>query len=333
MMTQKAYRPKVSVVMSIYNEPLQWIRLAVESILSQTFRDYEYIIVCDNPLFSEGIAYISEAADTDSRISLIINEKNIGPTGSFNKAIEVAKGEYIARMDADDIALPTRFEKQVAFLDSHPEISVCASDVHVIDSEGRSKRKNRYKRKRRQELNVISNCIAHPTVMLRKDLLKERAPLYNEEYIYSQDYELWLFLILKGHRLYTLKEPLLLYRKSSSQISSAKRKTQVECFKKAHKSFIINWLLTRDIITEDDRSYPKKMLQKASASLRKTTGEDKKYLMMIVFVLYFSLGTYSWKWKMRYLLDGNLITLRIGFMHTFRLFFSSKTRKDRTGFN
>lgn len=332
-MIQRADIPKISVVMSIYNEPLQWIRLAMESILSQTFRDCEYIIICDNPGFDKGIAYISELAGADPRIRLIINEKNIGPTKSFNKAIEAAKGEYIARMDADDIALPTRFEKQVKFLDSHPQISICASDVHVMDPEGRITRKNRYRKKRRQELNVISNCIAHPTVMLRRALLEERNPLYNPDYRYSQDYELWTFLTLKGHRFHTLQEPLLMYRRSASQISSARKQTQVECFKKAHKSFIINWLLDRGIINENDTSYPEKMLQKASTFLRKAKSEDKEYLKMIIFVLYFSLGTYSWKWKMRYLTDRNMIVFRIGFIHTFRLLFSSRTRKDRTGFN
>ena len=91
-------KPKVSVVMSICNEPLQWIRLAVESIQNQTYKNFEIIIVCDNPAFEEGIAYIRQAAAEDSRICLLINDTNLGPTKSFNKAIDAAEGEYITEM-------------------------------------------------------------------------------------------------------------------------------------------------------------------------------------------------------------------------------------------
>ena len=251
-MTENTHKPKVSVVMSINNEPLQWIRLAVESILSQTFRDFEFIIVCDNPSYKEGIAYINSASKDDSRIISIMNESNLGPTKSFNKAIEVASGRYIARMDADDIAFPERFEKQTEFLDEHPEVSVCATDVHIIDKEGRITRKNKYRNKHSQALNVIFNSMAHPSIMLRRCLLEERTPIYNEDYIYSQDYELWTFLIMRGHKFHTIDKPLLFYRKSSYQISSAKRQQQSSLFKKAHKKFITDWLTSRSIITDKD---------------------------------------------------------------------------------
>lgn len=334
-MTQNSNKPKVSVVMSICNEPLSWLRLAVESILNQTSRDFEFIIVCDSPSYEEGIAYISEAAAEDRRIRLMINDSNIGPTRSFNSAIAVAEGEYIARMDADDIAFPERFEKQVAYLDAHPEISVCATDVHIIDKEGKITRRNKYRHKRSQALNVIFNCMAHPSVMFRRSLLEERNPVYNEDYIYSQDYELWTVLILKGHKFHTLDEPLLLYRKSPSQISSAKRQTQAVLFKKAHKEFITNWLISRGIITPDDSSDIKTMLEKASQTLASgmAGSEDNEYLIHIVYVLYFSMGTYSWGWRFRYLFDSNRVAFRIPFIYTFRLFVSSKSRKNRTGFN
>ena len=116
--------------MSFHNEPLQWIRFAVESISGQTFQDFELIIVCDNPDHNEGIAYIKSLQDP--RIKFIKNPGNAGPTKSFNTAIAAAEGEYIARMDADDISLPERLETQVNYLDSHPEVSVCATDAHTI---------------------------------------------------------------------------------------------------------------------------------------------------------------------------------------------------------
>ena len=321
------------MVMSICNEPLPWLRLAVESIQNQTSGDFEFIIVCDDPAFEEGIAYISKAAAEDPRIHLMVNDANIGPTKSFNKAIAASNGEYIARMDADDVAFPERFEKQITFLDSHPEISVCSTDIHVIDINGNIIRRNKYKKKRRQALNIILNSMVHPSVMYRRSLLEERSPIYNEDYLYSQDYELWTFLMLKGHKFHTLTEALMLYRKSPSQISSTKSHIQLSLFKKAHREFIINWLLSRDIITKNDTSDLETMLRKASAALRITDGEDREYLSFIVYILYFSIGTYSWTWKLRYLFDRNMIVFKIPFICTFRLLFSSKTRKNRTGFN
>ena len=323
------------MVMSICNEPLPWLRHAVESIQNQTSGDFEFIIVCDDPAFEEGIAYISKAAAEDPRIHLMVNDANIGPTKSFNKAIAASNGEYIARMDADDVAFPERFEKQITFLDSHPEISVCASDVHIIDKDGKVTRRNKYKKKHSQALNVIFNSMAHPSVMFRRSLLEERAPIYNEGYIYSQDYELWTFLILKGYQFHTIHEPLLFYRKSVSQISHAKKEIQNRLFKKAHREFIINWLLARGIIASEDTEDLKVMLQKASLALVGTSKDDKdwEYLRNIVYVLYFSMGTYSWAWRLRYLFDRNMIAFRIPFIYTFRLFVSIRTRKNRTGFN
>ena len=332
-MTKQRHKPKVSVVMSICNEPLPWLRLAVESIQNQTSGDCEFIIVCDDPAFEEGIAYISKAAAEDPRIHLMVNDANIGPTKSFNKAIATSNGEYIARMDADDVAFPERFEKQITFLDSHPEISVCATDVHVIDKEGKITRRNKYRNKRSQALNVIFNSMAHPSVMFRRSLLEERHPIYNEDYIYSQDYELWTCLIMKGHKFHTIDEPLLLYRKSQYQISSAKRQKQSSLFKKAHKKFITEWLISRSIITDKDSEDLETMLRKASRAFSAIDDEDRAYLMLIVYVLYFSLGTYSWIWKLRYIFDCNMIAFKIPFIYTFRLFFSCKTRKSRTGFN
>lgn len=328
-------KPKVSVVMSISNEPLQWIRLAVESTLNQTYSDFEYIIVCDNPSFEEGIAYIAGTAASDPRIRLVVNDSNIGPTRSFNRAIGTATGEYIARMDADDIAFPERLEKQVAYLDANPEISVCSTDVHIIDRNGKITRRNKYRNKRSQAMNVIFNGMAHPSVMFRRSLLEVRNPIYNEDYIYSQDYELWTYLILKGHLFHTIEVPLLYYRKSALQISQAKKDIQNSLFKKAHREFIINWLLSREIITQEDSTDLKIMLKKASQALLSTRKEDAdwEYLRNIVYVLYFSIGTYSWAWRFRYLFDRNMIALRIPFILTFRLFVSSRTRKNRTGFN
>ena len=325
-------KPTVSVVMSFCDEPLQWLRLAVGSILEQTFTDFELLIVCDNPGAKECIGYIKEKASEDTRVHIIMNESNLGPTKSFNIAIRQAEGQYIARMDADDIAFKERFERQVAFLKSHPEISACASDVHIINEEGEITRRNKYHNKRDQSLHFIYNTIAHPTVMFRKSLKELRNPIYNEEYIYSQDYELWQHLLLNGHKIFTLDETLLLYRKSRSQISVAKRREQVELFKKAHKKFILGWLISHGVIDESDCDNLKCILKKASKAFRTSKGEDRRALTLIIYVLYFSLATTDWKYKFIYPFDRNLIIFRIEFIFSVRFYVSQKTRRNRTGF-
>lgn len=322
------YKPKVSIVMSFYNEPLQWIRFAVESIIVQTFQEWELIIVCDNPENTEGILFI-ESID-DKRIMLIVNKENIGPTGSFNLAIASSQGEYIAKMDADDICLPERLEKQVEYLDCHPDVSVCATDAHTIDKNGKIIRRNRYAQKHEHALLIIANRIAHPSVMFRRNLLEIRNPLYNEDYIYSQDYELWQFLTLKGIRFHTLDQALLLYRKSDEQISSAKKRKQTELFKKAHKNFITDWLVGHDIISAEDTDL-KIMLKNASRAYNKACREDKIFIKYIIYVLYFSLGTIEKRYRLLYFTDRNLIAFRIRFIYTYRLLFSRRTRRDRTG--
>lgn len=328
-MIQTTYKPKVSIVMSFYNEPLQWIRFALESVIGQTFGDWELIVICDNPEYAEGISYIKGIGD--KRIRLMINQENVGPTRSFNIAIAASKGEYIARMDADDICLPERLEKQVAYLDSHPKTSMCATDAHTIDDKGKITRRRRYRRKLEPELLFVSNCFAHPSVMFRRSILEDRNPIYNEDFIYSQDYELWQFLFLKGHRFHTLEQALLLYRKSDTQISSAKRRKQVELFKKAHESFITDWLIKHGVIATDERGDMKVMLEKASHAYTKASPEGRKCLKYIIYILYYSLGTLEKKYRLRYLTDRNLIAFRIRFIYTYRLLFSIRTRRDRSG--
>ena len=101
--------------MSIYSEEEEWIRESIDSILNQTFSDFEFIIINDNPNRDKNNSLLTEYTRIDNRIIIITNEENIGLTKSLNKGLEIARGKYIARMDADDISLPTRFEKQVDF--------------------------------------------------------------------------------------------------------------------------------------------------------------------------------------------------------------------------
>ena len=123
--------PKISVLMSVYNEPIDWMRQAIESILNQTYKDFEFIIVNDNPEREENQFVLNEYRNKDSRIIILCNEHNIGLTKSLNKGLTVANGEYIARMDADDIALPKRFEKQALYLAKNKNVFLCHTNFNI----------------------------------------------------------------------------------------------------------------------------------------------------------------------------------------------------------
>lgn len=320
---------KLSVVMSFYNEPLQWIEHAVQSILNQTYKNFEFIIICDNADNKAGIEYIKGLASRDSRIKMVINQTNLGPTKCLNNAISLARGKYIARMDADDIALEERFEKQVAYMDANPETMVCATDVHVVDEGGSIVRRNRYKRKYNPTRLLLQNTISHPTVMLRKSLIKLRGTIYNEEYLYAQDYELWQYLYLRGIKPYTLQEPLLLLRKSQAQISCSRKQQQDEFFKTAHKHFIKEYLVNKGIITPMESEDLVAMLKKCSAAFKMAKGIEREELTNIIYLLYYSLATKDWKYAFGYLADRNQIIFRVRLIFSLRLFFSRMKRRSK----
>lgn len=210
----------ISVVMSVYNEKIIELQASIESILAQTYADFEYIIVLDNPTNQEARELLSEYQKRDSRIRLIYNESNIGLALSLNKAIAISKGEYIARMDADDISFPDRFEKELSIMKEKLHVDVVASNVIEIDENGKKRTASRY---------IINNCMAfkkaiafgnvivHPTVLIRREIL-EKVGGYRD-FKTSQDYDLWLRLVKKGAQFYTITEPLLYYRVRSASIT------------------------------------------------------------------------------------------------------------------
>lgn len=207
--------PIVSVVMSVYKEPMEWMRQSIDSILNQTLRNFEFIIVNDNPDRKENEELLNEYSVKDARIVLISNEQNIGLTKSLNKGIATAKGKYIARMDADDISLPERFQRQVRFLDEHSDIGVCGSNVRCF---GKFSKIRKYPEHHEEIFLFIESCFAHPAVMARTDLMRQF--LYNENCRYAQDYELWFRMSQKGVIFYNIQEVLLNYRTSAQQIGA-----------------------------------------------------------------------------------------------------------------
>ena len=129
--------PEISVIMSVYNEPKEYLIRSIESILNQTFKDFEFIVILDNPKNEIARNIAKEYSLKDERIVFIKNEENIGLTKSLNKGISISKGKFIARMDADDISHPKRFEEQISFLNKNNEYGLCGTKAYLIDENGK----------------------------------------------------------------------------------------------------------------------------------------------------------------------------------------------------
>jgi glycosyltransferase involved in cell wall biosynthesis len=239
---------KISVIMSIYSEPKEWMIQSIDSILNQTYRNFEFIIINDNPdrLLNDEI--LKSYQIKDSRISIVKNEKNLGLTKSLNEGLKLAKGKYIARMDADDIALPLRFEKQISFLEKNKDYVACGTKSKMIDERG-VKLENILVPITNIEITnrvIVKNPMTHPTFMIRNDILKKNKLLYDESLRFAQDYQLVVDLIFLG-KLYNLPEILLLYRKSVKQISSINLKRQDFYANKIRERFILKSLSINNV--------------------------------------------------------------------------------------
>jgi glycosyltransferase involved in cell wall biosynthesis len=211
--------PKITVLMPVYNCEL-YIREAVDSILNQTFADFEFLIL-DDASTDATVAIIKTY--NDPRIQLIQKPQNSGYTNSLNNGLSIAKGEYIARMDGDDISLPERFAKQVAFMDANPEVVVCGCAFQILGSDKISSG---------CEFNddiklamLKESCIGHPTAMIRKSILEKNNILYDNKMEPAEDYDLWVRLLSFG-KLHNLQEILLYYRNHEQQISVTKKEKQ-----------------------------------------------------------------------------------------------------------
>jgi glycosyltransferase involved in cell wall biosynthesis len=199
--------PKVSVLMPVFNG-LPFLKDAIESILSQTFCDFEFIIVDDGS--TDGTAdLLSDYEKKDKRIKVFKNTKNKGIVFSLNRGLKECSGYYIARMDSDDIALKERFNKQVSIMDSDYSIGALGTAILYIDADG--KHLDVVRRCRISGSNLTETPLLHPTVMIRKSHLDNHGLTYQEKYRFSEDYFLWLQLS-KIAKISAIDNPLLKYR-------------------------------------------------------------------------------------------------------------------------
>lgn len=198
--------PQVSVLMPIYKTSPEHLKEAIESVLNQTFTDFEFLILDDCP--NDNREDIVKSFK-DHRINYLKNDKNSGITSSRNKLIELAKGEYLAVMDHDDISLPERFEEQIKVLDAHPEIGVVGCWVERFPNIKIAKYPENNKDIERY---LMQGCaVAHTAAMIRKSVLIDNNIGYEEEFSPSEDYRLWCILIGKT-QFYNIQKVLMKYR-------------------------------------------------------------------------------------------------------------------------
>ena len=213
----------VSIIMGAYNEE-KTIAKCIDSILAQTYKNWEFII-CDDCSTDRTNEIVSEYAEKDSRIKLIKNKTNSKLATSLNNCLTVAKGEYVARIDADDIALPERLEKQVEFLNQHYEFAVVGSAVKVFDGE--KVLFERFGKTEPTKEDVLHGpTFMHPTIMLRKRVYDDLGGYtVSQRTMRGQDWDLWFRFYAKGYRGYNLNEILLLYHESPDDYKKRTLKT------------------------------------------------------------------------------------------------------------
>lgn len=229
--------PLVSVIMSVRNGE-RYVTYAIESILKQTFTDFEFIIIDDASL-DKTKSIVNKYKDP--RIRLLINNRKRGLTGSLNKALKIAKGKYIARMDYDDIARKDRFKKQVEFLENNQNIGVLGSFVMLIDENNHLKRIMKFPVRHKAIIRdlMMFNPIRHSTVIFRKNLIIEYG-FYDDKLDGAEDYDLWLRLA-KYTQLANLNLPLLKYRVHKGSVSEKEEQKVLKAAIKARIKAIIKY--------------------------------------------------------------------------------------------
>lgn len=207
--------PKITVLMAVYNGE-KYLDEAIKSILNQTFTDFEFLIINDA---STDNSYKIIQSYTDPHINFINNENNLGLSGSLNRGLDIAKGQYIARMDQDDISLPERLEKQVRFMEENPEIGICGSWVKFFGEMDFIAKYVEYHKELISNM-FISSPFAHPSVIFRKELFNKFNLRYNPDFKTGEDYELWT-RASKYIKFANIQKVLLNYRISPNQMTKS----------------------------------------------------------------------------------------------------------------
>ena len=237
--------PKVSVIMGVYNSSnKQMLVEAIESILKQSYTDFEFII-CDDGSTDDTFDFLQEYIKKDKRCNLIKNDINSGLAYSLNHCLSVAQGEYIARMDADDISENTRFEEEVKFLEENSGYSIVGTAINLFDEKGIFAKK--VLTEKPSKYNMLMNApFVHPSVMIRTSALKKIGGYrVDKETRRCEDYDLWMRLYAAGEKGYNLSKILFNYREDRISYKKRKYKYRIDEAKVRYKGFKMLGLLPK----------------------------------------------------------------------------------------
>lgn len=205
---------KVSVIMPVYNSAL-YVKDAMESILAQDYRDFQFIIVNDGSKDESENIILSFK---DERIEYVKNEQNIGLIATLNKALKLVKGEYIVRIDGDDTCAPNRISTQVKFMDAHPEVGASGSFYYMMLGDKKAVCDFPTSNEEIQTFLLFNCPLAHPSSIIRKSILDQHNIQYSSNYLNSEDYDFWS-QISRVSQLVNLPQKLLNYRVHANQIT------------------------------------------------------------------------------------------------------------------
>lgn len=238
---------KVSVVMPVFNGA-KFLQQAIDSILNQTYTDFEFIII-DDGSSDESAAIIAKSASVDKRIKFLQNKKNSGICVTLNNGLDVAKGEYIVRMDCDDISEPNRIEEQVTFMDSHREYGVVGSKIRIFGEGIQKSYIFDFDEDWRMNIAnmIFATCVAHPAVIIRKEVLTAYRIQYEDSFRGMEDFYMW-WNISKYAKISNIQLPLLNYRKHEKQVT---KKVIDNAFRIMASSFLEERLSDFHIILDD----------------------------------------------------------------------------------
>jgi glycosyltransferase involved in cell wall biosynthesis len=240
--------PLVSVLMPVYNGD-KYIKEAIQSLLEQTYSNFEIIVIDDGS--NDNTQFVVENEFSDSRIHYIRNEKNLGNIENMNKGLNFCHGKYIARMDQDDIALPQRFEKQVALMEDDSSIVLCGTSLNrfsteysIIDNRGGGDEKMK-------PLLMFDTAVNHPSSMFRRSVLIENNLKYPLDYLYAEDYGLW-YQLSKYGKIVNLPDILLRYRMHGSNLSMKFNASQFDNMSKV-RLIVLSDFLNKTNLTDSEK--------------------------------------------------------------------------------
>jgi glycosyltransferase involved in cell wall biosynthesis len=272
-------QPLVSVLMPCYNAEAFLVE-ALDSILSQSYRNLEVLLIDDGSK-DQTKHIILDYAQRDSRIKPVFNESNMGLIRTLNKGLDFSSGEYVARMDADDVSLPNRIETLVNVLEGDKSLDLASAGCYSLSESGRKMSRVYPKACTPMGLKFVcffSTPVLHPCVVFRRSLMIDDR--FDEEYLHSEDYEIFSRLLLKGKRFVNIDEPLYMLRKNFQSVSHKFESIQISThnrisFRNLHDYFSCqyDYFVQRVMINRINFSVTPELLRSSITNLRKLRDE------------------------------------------------------------